>query len=90
VYYFLPQLDQHAFNLEINPGTSNSTRSHLVDDIQRADIVVLAVQPLEQHRVVYPFERPGPPDAAKALEDSFCLKATVAYYRVYSRCHPRP
>jgi hypothetical protein len=91
VYYLWPSYEQHAHNLDVAPGASNSPRSGLAKDIAAADVLVLVSISDEGRRALFPYARDGDGEPARLVAQDFCHVKHVAFYEVLRRCSgPEP
>jgi hypothetical protein len=86
LYYYLPQLRQVAFHMEITPGITSERGSGLVHDITSADLVILERTPEAERRMLFPYARGGSDDAQRALTKTFCLRRVIERYELWARC----
>jgi hypothetical protein len=84
IYHLFAELEPGTYHLAMAPGTANREGSHLPDDLENADVVVLGTG--TDHTLVAPNSELGSTDATEVLTREFCLRGEPFPYRVYARC----
>lgn len=85
VYYLTPELRPRAYFIELALGVSERADSGLVQDIQKADVLLLTPMPDGLMHQLYPFVPRGSDEANRAVAADFCRVAQTGWGEIYER-----
>lgn len=82
-YYLLPKRVPHSYFLELAPGVSERPGSGLLDDIRKADTLILSEFPAEQRHTLFPYLGAGSTRVDRYIESNFCMVERFSGYSVF-------
>lgn len=86
LYHLLPEYKSDAYFLELPPGVAEKRGSPLLNDILRADALILSDVPESVSEARFPNVGKGDDSVNRAVASHFCPKGRLPHFTVYLRC----
>jgi hypothetical protein len=93
LYHLLPEYQAGSYYLELPPGVAEKGGSPLLDDVLKADALILTDVPRQLRESLFPHMGRGVETVNRAVDQYFCPQRTIADTTIYVRCDsalPRP
>ena len=86
LYHLLPDYIPATYFLELPPGVAERAGSGLPEDVESADLLVLANVPADTNRRLFPGFPSGSSNANAVVQTQFCEQTQTPLGNLYRRC----